>query len=53
MTEADDEDTFTREQIEDVLAAFEDCDAVAVADVYADDGVFIDLPLPRTRVPRL
>lgn len=47
------EDTFTREQIEDVLAAFEDRDVVAVSEAYAEDGVFIDphYPEPEYRGP--
>lgn len=46
MAEASDEDTFTRDQIEEVLAAFEDRDAVAASEIYAEDGVFIDPHYP-------
>ena len=46
MTEIADENTFTRDQIEDVLTAFEDRDPVAASDVYAEDGVFIDPHYP-------
>lgn len=54
MTETADKDTFTREQIEDVLAAFEDQDPVAASDAYAEDGVFIDphYPEPEYRGPK-
>jgi ketosteroid isomerase-like protein len=48
MVETADEDTFTREQIEDILVAFEDCDAVAAAEAYAEDGVFIDPHYPES-----
>lgn len=40
------EDTFTRAQIEEVLAAFEDKDAVTASEVWAEDGVFIDPHYP-------
>ena len=46
MTEIADENTFIRDQIEDVLTAFEDRDPVAASDVYAEDGVFIDPHYP-------
>lgn len=47
------EDTFTREQIEGVLAAFEDRDAVTASEFWAEDGVFIDphYPEPEYRGP--
>lgn len=44
MTQPD--ETFTRDQIEDVLRAFEERDAVAASEVYAEDGVFIDPHYP-------
>lgn len=46
MTASGSEDTFTREQLEDVLAAFEDRDTVAASEAYAEDGVFIDPHYP-------
>lgn len=46
MTGTTDEDTFTRDQIEEVLTAFEDGDVVAASEIYAEDGVFIDPHYP-------
>lgn len=53
MTDQSGGEAFTREQIEDVLAAFEDGDVVAASEIYAEDGVFIDpqYPEPEYRGP--
>lgn len=53
MADTADEGTFTREQIETVLAAFENRDVVAASNIYAEDGVFIDpqYPDPEYRGP--
>ena len=40
------EDTLTREQIENVLRAFEEGDAATAAEFWAKDGVFIDPHYP-------
>ena len=40
------EDTLTREQIENVLRAFEEGDTVTAAEFWAKDGVFIDPQYP-------
>ena len=46
-------DTFTREQIEGVLTAFEDRDAATASEFWAEDGAFIDphYPEPEYRGP--
>lgn len=46
MTETQTDDAFTRDQVEDVLAAFEDRDAEAASEIYAPDGVFVDPHYP-------
>lgn len=53
MADTADEATVTREQIETVLAAFENRDVVGASEIYADDGVFIDphYPEPEYRGP--
>lgn len=53
MAEQGDENTFTRDHIENVLTAFEDGDVVAASEIYAEDGVFIDriTPNPSTAAP--
>lgn len=40
------EDSFARERVEEVLAAFEDRDAVTASEVWAENGVFIDPHYP-------
>lgn len=47
------EETFTREQIEGVLTAFEDKDTMTASEFWAEDGVFIDphYPKPEYRGP--
>lgn len=51
MTES--EDTFTREQIESVLTAFEERDTERASTFWAENGVFIDphYPEPEYRGP--
>lgn len=53
MAETQNDGTFTRGGIEDVLASFEDRDPVGASEVYAEDGVFIDphYPEPEYRGP--
>lgn len=53
MAEESGKDSFTRDQIKDVLIAFEDGDVVAASEIYAEDGVFIDphYPEPEYRGP--
>lgn len=41
--------TFTREQIEGVIRAFEDGDTKAASEFWAEDGVFIDPHYPDPR----
>lgn len=54
MPDNGNEDGLTREQIEDVLAAFEERDPASAAEMWAEDGVFIDphYPEPEYRGPR-